>query len=105
MGKATFLEMELTNGTKVKLTLTYGILYQLRQKKPEFYEKYNKIAMDGMKDEFDFITYLYAAYLCANIDRLDTCMTEEEFIRMAPPSHMEVFILVNKLKVGDYEKK
>lgn len=105
MDKATFLEMEMNDGTSVQLTLTYGRLYQLRQKAKDIYETYNKIAMDGMEDELQCIDYLYAAYLCANIEKLDSCLSKEEFLGKMPLNHMQVFIMVNKLKLGDFKKK
>ena len=63
MDKATYHNMELKDGSEVQLTLSFGRLYKLRQEYPEAYEKYNKIVMDGMKDEFHFITYLYYSYI------------------------------------------
>lgn len=105
MDKATLLEMEMNDGTSVQLTLTYGRLYRLRQKAKDVYETYNKIAMDGMEDELQCVDYLYAAYLCANIDDLDSCMSIEEFMGKMPLNHMQVFILVNKLKLGEFKKK
>lgn len=105
MDKATFLEMEMNDGTSVQLTLTYGRLYQLRQKSKDVYEAYNKITMDGMEDELQCVDYLYAGYLCANIENLNSCMGKEEFMEKMPLNHMQVFILVNQLKLGDFKKK
>ena len=103
--RATLLEMEMKDGTKVQMTLSFGRLFRLRQNRPEIYEKYNNLAMNGMKDELDFITYLYAAYLCANVDKLEECMDEMEFIERIPDNHMEIVVWVNRLKMGDMKKK
>ena len=103
--RATFIEMELNNGTSVNLALTFGRLLKLRQKKPDAYKRYNDLAMNGIKDELDFVSYIYAAYLCANIDDLDGCMTEEEFTEQIPPNHVAIAIIASQLKVGDMKKK
>ena len=103
--RATIFEMELNDGTKIQMSLTFRRLFKLRQRKPEAYEKYNKIAMDGMKDELDFIVYLYTAYLCANIDTPDECMEYDEFLDKIPANHLEVLVMVNRLKLGGTKKK
>lgn len=103
--RATFLKMEMNDGSKVEMTLAFGRLHKLRQNNPEAYKKYNNLAMNGMKDELDFVTYLHAGYLCANIDKLEECMSEEEFIEKAPANHMYIIAMVQRLKVGDMEKK
>ena len=102
--KATFLEMELSDGTKIQMSLTFGRLFKLRQRKPEIYEKYNNLAMNGMKDELEFIDYLYAAYLCANIEDMEGCMGYEEFLDKIPANHMEVLVMANRLKMGGMKK-
>lgn len=103
--RATLYSMEMNDGTKIQMTLAFGRLYRLRQKRPEAYGKYNEIAMNGMKDELDFVFYLYAAYLCANIDDLDQCMGEEEFLEKLPENHVEIVVMANRLKVGNLKKK
>lgn len=103
--RATLYDMKLNDGTEVQMTLAFGRLYKLRQRRPEAYGKYNEIAMNGMKDELDFVSYLYAAYLCANIDNLAQCMGEEEFLEKLPENHVEVVLMANRLKVGNMKKK
>ena len=103
--RATFLELKLNDGNTVSLTLTFGRLLKLRQKKKEIYDRYNDLAMNGIKEELDFVTYLYVAYLCANIENLEECMTEEEFFERITPNHMEIVILANRLKIGGMKKK
>ncbi len=103
--KATMLSMEMNNGEIIQLTLTFARLYKLRQRRKKEYEKYSEIAVEGIKDELDVVTYLYTAYLCANIDNLDKCMTEEEFLYKMPSSHMNATLLMAALKTGGAEKK
>ena len=43
----------MVDGSEMEFSLTYKRLYRLRQTKPDVYEAYNRIAMDGMRDEFD----------------------------------------------------
>ncbi len=72
--------LELANGEKVELTLTFAKLYQLRNRKPQEYEKFNDVVMNGTKDMFDFMRVNYTAYLCSNVDNLDACMSFEDFV-------------------------
>lgn len=72
--------LELANGEKVELTLTFAKLYQLRTLKPEEYEKFNNVVMNGTKDMFDFLRVNYTAYLCSHVDDLDACMSFEDFM-------------------------
>lgn len=72
--------LELANGEKVELTLTFAKLYQLRTLKPEEYEKFNNVVMNGTKDMFVFLRVNYTAYLCSHVDDLDACMSFEDFM-------------------------
>lgn len=103
--RVTYLTLKMKDDSKVQLTLSFGRLYQLRQKAPDAYEKYNQIAIDGMKDEFQFITYLYTAYLCANIENMKQCMSEEQFIELLPDNHVQLIVLTNQLRFGEMKKK
>jgi hypothetical protein len=78
--KNTKYEFEFEDGDKCEMTLAFYILYQFKTKNKSLYERYNKIIANGVKDEFDMLTVAYTAYLCANIDNLDECMSEEEFM-------------------------
>lgn len=101
--KATMLKMAMNDGTEVELTLTYGRLLKLREKNKALYERYNKLAMDGINDELDYVTMLYTGYLCANIE--SECMSEGEFIEKMPANHFQIPVLVGKLRMGNFEKK
>lgn len=85
---STVYEMETADGGKLKLTLAYRYLYQLRAKHRDQYEGVNRVLSKGAKDVFDNIEVLYAAYLCQLIaERGDTegCMSFDEFLDVCPP--------------------
>lgn len=92
MDKKTMLntvhDFELANGEVVKMTLRFYSLYQLKSKNKGAYEKYNKIMTKGPQEELDNVTILYTAYLCANVDNIEGCMSELEFL-MAMPDDRE----------------
>ena len=70
--KNTFLDYELNDGSKIQLTLNFSRLLQLKNKKKDMYERYNKMLLKGTQDAIeDNIFVLYIAYLCANIEHLD----------------------------------
>ena len=74
----------LANGETVGLKLSFARLYRLRAALPQLYEKYNKVMMDGAKDTFDFLMIIYTAYVCEKIEKIDECMSFEEFIELVP---------------------
>lgn len=80
----TIYNFELDDGEVVQLTLSYFALYLLGSKNKAAYDKYNRIMRTGPQTELENVTILYTAYLCANIDNLDTCMTELEFLQRMP---------------------
>ena len=81
---STTHNFELDDGTVVQMTLKYFALYQLRAKNKAAYDKYNRIMMKGPQEELENITILYTAYLCANLDSIETCMSETEFMQRVP---------------------
>lgn len=85
---STSYEMETADGGKIKLTLAYRYLYQLRANHRDQYEGVNRVLAKGAKDIFDNIEVLYAAYLCQSIaDTGDTegCMGFDDFLDVCPP--------------------
>ena len=92
----TFKELQLQNGEVIQLTLNFRRLLQLKNKRKKLYERYNLIYNKTAKDNtFDTITILYVAYLCANIDEIDSdkVMSEDEFMEEIPQS----FVLINNI--------
>lgn len=69
----------LLDGQEIEMELTLEKLHQLKDKKNEEYQKINSILLNGVRDIFEQVIILYTAYLCANIDKIDSCMNYEEF--------------------------
>ena len=89
--------LELLNGEKIDLKISFGLLYQLRVKRKELYERYSKTILLGTKDLFEFIEIIYVAYLCANINNIDNCMQFNEFIELVPNDTTKLLTLANEL--------
>lgn len=90
-------EFELNDGSKIKLVINFGLLYQLRAKRKEIYDTYSNTIIMGTKDLFDFIQILYTAYLCANINDLEKCMSFEDFIEKMPGDTMTIVSMATEL--------
>lgn len=73
------LKYKMLDGQEVELELTLDSLHQLKEKRNEDYLRINSILLNGVTDIFEQIIILYTAYLCANIENIDTCMSYEEF--------------------------
>ena len=84
MIKSRMIPLELENGEIVQLTLNFGKLLNVRAKRKDIYDRYNKIMMDGSTDILDSATVVYVAYLCG-LDNLEEAMSEEEFMTLLPP--------------------
>ena len=84
------IKMELENGKEVELALNFASLYKIRGLKKDVYDRYNKVIMKGTEDTFDTVTVLYTAYLCANVDNLDECMGEMEFMENLHTIHQNL---------------
>lgn len=96
----TVYELEDVNGEKIRLTLAYRYLYQLRNRHRDQYEDYNRVMTKGMSDVFDNITVLYTAYLCNLIAETgDTagCMSFDEFLDVLPADQSDVVRAVGML--------
>lgn len=78
---ATTYEFEFYDGSTCRMTLAFIKLKMLSSKNRNLYDRCNKVMANGGKDEFDTLTVLYTAYVCANMDS-DNLMTEDEFIEM-----------------------
>lgn len=93
----TVYDFELDDGSVVQMTLRYYSLYLLRGKNKAAYEKYNKIMMRGPQEELENITILYTAYLCANLDKIEECMSELEFMQLVPDNREYTGAILNDL--------
>lgn len=94
---------EFEDGTTAEMTLAFYALYQLRGKNKGLYERYNAAMnrmgnqKNGGYDELDTITILYTAYLCANLNDIDSAMTEEEFLMKCGSDRISVARAVQHL--------
>lgn len=93
----TVLDFELADGTVVKTTLTYYSLYQLKTKRKGTYDRYNSIMVQGPKEELDNVTILYTAYLCANLNEIDNCLSELEFLQLMPKDRKYIATILGEL--------
>lgn len=76
----TTITFKFCDGTTAEMTLTFYMLYQLKNKNKGLYKRYCQIMSNSSKgtyDELDMIVILYVAYLCANPANP---MSEKEFI-------------------------
>lgn len=80
----SFVKLEFNDGTSTYLACTFLRIYKLKSVNPGFYKRYNNILMNGAEEVTDIVTQLYGAYLCAHINTLDKCMSEEEFMAKVP---------------------
>ncbi len=76
---ATRYKFEFYDGSTCEMTLAFILLKKLSSKNKALYDRCQKVMANGGKDEFDTLTVLYAAYMCANMDS-ENLLTEDEFI-------------------------
>ena len=76
---ATRYTFTFEDGDTCEMTLAFIRLKRLSSKNRGLYDSYNKIMVNGPKEELEMLTVLYAAYVCANLDS-DNLLTEDEFI-------------------------
>ena len=93
----TVQTLSLRNGEQVPMTLNMYALYQLKQQKKGLYTRINHILMKGAEDVIDNATVLYCGYLCANLETLEQCMSEEAFLLQLPESLMAVIRAASQL--------
>ena len=99
--KNTYQELELINGEKVKLTLSFGRLLQIKNSKPKLYEDLMRILQYKDFDiVFDSLKVLYVGYLCSQVGVDKGIYTEEEFMELVPFDLEKINILAGKLVQG-----
>ena len=98
--KNTYQELELIDGTKVKLTLNFARLLRIKNRDPKFYDDLMRILQYKDFDViFDTIRVLYAGYLCAKGEN-DEVLTEEQFMELVPFNHENNDRLAGKIIRG-----
>lgn len=94
-------ELTMSDGTVLKLTLTWGLLVKLRAKNKSLYKRFSSVITKGfIEDIVQALDIVYAGYLCEYIDEnggLDDALTEDEFQAVAPNDIYEVIQAAQEL--------
>lgn len=94
-------EIEMADGTTVKLTVTWGLLARLRAEDKKLYKRFSGLVMGGMKDDIAAaLDIIYCGYVCAYLDErdsLDGALTQDEFTACAPPDIFDCLKTANEL--------
>lgn len=81
-------EIEMSDGTKLKLTITWGLLIKLRALNKQLYSQFSHVVMAGAVDDvLKMLDIVYCGYLCQYIEdngTLADALTQDEFIAAAP---------------------
>lgn len=81
-------EIEMSDGTKLKLTITWGLLIKLRALNKQLYSQFSHVVMAGAADDvLKMLDIVYCGYLCQYIEdngTLAEALTQDEFIAVAP---------------------
>nr|DAL44303.1 MAG TPA_asm: hypothetical protein [Caudoviricetes sp.] len=81
-------EIEMSDGTKLKLTITWGLLIKLRALNKQLYSQFSHVVMAGAADDvLKMLDIVYCGYLCQYIEdngTLADALTQDEFISVAP---------------------
>lgn len=81
-------EIEMSDGTKLKLTISWGLLIKLRALNKQLYSKFSGVVMAGAADDvLKMLDIVYCGYLCQYIEdngTLADALTQDEFISVAP---------------------
>lgn len=81
-------EIEMSDGTKLKLTITWGLLIKLRALNKQLYSQFSHVVMAGAVDDvLKMLDIVYCGYICQYIEdngTLADSLTQDEFIAVAP---------------------
>lgn len=81
-------EIEMSDGTKLKLTITWGLLIKLRALNKQLYSQFSHVVMAGAADDvLKMLDIVYCGYLCQYIEdngTLADALTQDEFIAVTP---------------------
>lgn len=81
-------EIEMSDGTKLKLTISWGLLIKLRALNKQLYSKFSGVVMAGAADDvLKMLNIVYCGYICQYIEdngTLADALTQDEFIAVAP---------------------
>ena len=78
----------MSDGTKLKLTITWGLLIKLRALNKQLYSQFSHVVMAGAADDvLKMLDIVYCGYLCRYIEdngTLADALTQDEFIAVTP---------------------
>lgn len=81
-------EIEMSDGTKLKLTISWGLLIKLRALNKQLYSKFSGVVVAGAADDvLKMLDIVYCGYICQYIEDNNTladALTQDEFIAVAP---------------------
>lgn len=81
-------EIEMSDGSKLKLTISWGLLIKLRALNKQLYSKFSGVVMAGAADDvLKMLDIVYCGYICQYIEDNNTladALTQDEFIAVAP---------------------
>ncbi len=93
----TFLDFDLVDGRKIKLTLNLKRLLLLKGKHRDTYNEVNRIITKGADDIFDMVKVIYTAYLCALDTTIEEPMSYDTFLDVIPQDIGELTTVVGEL--------
>lgn len=96
----TIHELEMIDGTKVPLTLTFDALYRLKGLRSDIIDDYDKIMSSGAKSELQIVRVIYVAYLCGMIKvngGIDEALDYVDFLALIPSDREYVGGILIKL--------
>lgn len=76
--------VNMADGRELSLVLTFPALYRLKSERPREYKEANRVLVKGAEEVLDYLQLMYTAYLCANLEQLDGCMSFRKFTELAP---------------------
>lgn len=103
MSKTTEEKIQLKDGREVELMVNFATLYKLRTVNKPLYEKYNRVLMKGTEDVLELLPVIYAGYVCANIDKVESLLPEKEFTDLIPFNSKVIYTVCRGL-LGNEKK-
>lgn len=85
----TVIDYELSDGTVVPLTFTWGLMVHVQANEKGVYKRFSRALMAGeiQSDILNVVLALYVAYLCGYIQQtgsISGSMSESEFMALVP---------------------
>lgn len=93
---STRYTFEFYDGEKCEMSLAFILLKRLAGVNKNLYKRAQPILSNGTKDEFEVLTLLYTAYVCANMDE-ENLMSEDDFIVKCGSDRQAIFTAVENL--------